>query len=77
MRFWRRIVKMFGALALASPLAFAGVQFIKVADTGTGNLNATLSVPEASALTSLIMSVSNTSTISSGAYWRVKGDVSE
>lgn len=74
MRSWRRIVRMFGALALASPLAFAGVQFIKVTDTGTGDANATLSVPEASALTSLILSVSNTGTISSDAYWSVKLD---
>ena len=74
MRSWRRMVKMFGALALASPLAFAGAQFFKVTDAGTGNMDATLSVPEAAAMTGLVLSISNTGTISSGAYWRVQLD---
>lgn len=60
--------------ALVSPVVFGAFQFLKLAATGTGDVNATLTVGSQSGLSAVLVQIANTGSIPAGAYYRVALD---
>jgi len=73
---WRQhvVLTVVLGLALVSPVVYAAAQFYKLSETGTGDVDATLTATRQSRLSGLIVTVANTGVIESGAYYRVRLD---
>lgn len=61
-------------LVLVSAVAVGAFQFLKLAETGTANVNATLTLPMQAGLTGVLIEVANTGAVPDGAYYKVSLD---